>query len=227
MLLHLQECLNELATRCEGNLETLKLILPPNDTVFVQGRMTMSKDLGRLYEHKKDLEHLVVESRRIAVTIRARRALMKDLLDMKHLNRTTMMTILVTLFVPVSLACVSIAKIHGSEIRADLIQSIFGMNITGSMPPKFEANIVTYAESNSSTSDTATFPQELRFAQTSLAQTGNRTWSLSAFLITALALLFGTIVLPLVGGPIFRVLVQFVRKHKTWWRVIVACLLIW
>jgi hypothetical protein len=51
-------------------------------------------------------------------------------------------------------------------------------------------------------------------------------WHLKTFWITAVPLTVGTIILPLIIGPIFRVVGHFTLKYHTYWRILVAAAII-
>ncbi|KZF20262.1 hypothetical protein L228DRAFT_262935, partial [Xylona heveae TC161] len=50
-------------------------------------------------------------------------------------------------------------------------------------------------------------------------------WSLNTFFIVSLPLAFGSIVVPLILGAIIRYIVQYILKHRAYWRIICAFLL--
>jgi len=55
-------------------------------------------------------------------------------------------------------------------------------------------------------------------------QANGTLWDIKFFWITAASLAFGTIIIPVVAGSVFRRIFRFAQRNKVWWRVIVAFL---
>lgn len=106
LLLHLQECLFEYANKCEQNLVTLDKIRSCFDSEMHPG---LEAIMNALQDHAEDLRYLIGEFCKIAKDIPERYAVLKELNAMKQEHRTTIIAILVTLYVPISLACVRYA----------------------------------------------------------------------------------------------------------------------
>lgn len=67
-------------------------------------------------------------------------------------------------------------------------------------------------------------PPESRLTWTDIPT--NQTWSIRAFLATSMTLAVGSIIGPLVGGSILRIIAQFARRNRQWWRVITMVFLV-
>lgn len=51
---------------------------------------------------------------------------------------------------------------------------------------------------------------------------GTKAWSVTAFVVTALSLAIGGVLLPLVAGHLFRVVLRFTYRNRIWGRVLMA-----
>lgn len=54
----------------------------------------------------------------------------------------------------------------------------------------------------------------------------NQTWSLENFFEIAMPLMVGTILVPLVIGSIIRAFLQGLARGRTWWRLLLAAIVI-
>jgi hypothetical protein len=154
-----------------------------------------------LVDAKQDLRYLARECRRKAQAINPVKKHVKEQMELVNNYRNAVIAVLVALYVPIS-----------------FVSSFLGMNIVDRSSANYSRNYTSTAPSGGSTGNNS-LAGNYTVSTTNL---GNRNWSLTSFWASAFPLAFGTIVIPLIAGPAFRWLVQFARKQRVWWRVVVA-----
>lgn len=229
LLSHLQECHIDIAEQCEQNIETLKAILLCLPLPSPAADAASYEHLDDLDQCKIDLEYLASELRAKSEAITPVKRLIREQMDYSTAYRNTVIAVLVALYVPISFVSVSSTLFLMSPIQkrlADLPKSFLGMNITDHSPSHYWRN-ETSAALPGKNSKIYARNAYLGNYTANLIVTNNpntRTWSLNSFWVSAFPLALGTIVIPLVAGPLFRWMMQFARRHKVWWRVIVIFL---
>lgn len=102
--------------------------------------------------------------------------------------------------------------------KADNDKSTFGMNITS------VADGTKPYWTNTTSLRGEMIPPESRLTWTDIPT--NQTWSIRAFLATSITLAVGSIIGPLVGGSILRIIAQFSRHNRQCRRVITMVFLV-
>lgn len=77
----------------------------------------LQTDVDALKQYDADIAHLQKEFERMAKGVDGQEQTLIELNGMKRENRTTIITVLVTLYVPISLACVRTVHICSSDLR--------------------------------------------------------------------------------------------------------------
>ena len=214
----MQNCYLEAAEQCERNVRTLDFVLSSLMPLVRAQQAVTYKYVKDLQDCRIDLLYLGYELKASSMAINPVKERIRELIDLAQSFRTTMVTVLVATYVPMSFVSVSTRIMHTLAVDTGIsCQSLSGMNVHTSSPSSYSTNVSSNI--TKLTSATLVHDNQLEREFMSTDQPTAHLWSISVFLGTAVPLAFGTIVLPLVVGPFLRWLAQFVRRHRTWSRV--------
>ncbi|KAK7522758.1 uncharacterized protein IWZ02DRAFT_253230 [Phyllosticta citriasiana] len=218
-LLHLEDCRRTALLTCQANTETVKRLheyLHKNlNTSLVD---EYADHLCRIKSISDDLGYFAAKLESLAKDLERIHRTTREQLDLVQLRRTTVLTFLAGLYIPMSFVSVS------SDIRTELrrpltmclLQSFFGMNIN-----QLDPEVSSW--SNQTFIDPADANKILGFNVTeTITRGGDQSYDLDLFWKISAPLTFGTIILPLILGGTFRWLYQSIYKTRHMWRVYVA-----
>ncbi|OQD99294.1 hypothetical protein PENSOL_c007G05390 [Penicillium solitum] len=127
----------------------------------------------------------------------------REQLDFVQIRRTNILGILAGLYLPLA-----------------FVTSFLGMNLEQytQLQPSWR-NVTKIDPTN---------PDNITISHSEIVDSGaNQAWSLELFFEIAVPLMVGTILIPLVIGSIIRAFLRAIGRGRTWWRFIVASLVVW
>lgn len=85
-----------------------------------------------------------------------------------------------------------------------------------------------WRNSTSVDSNDPTNPNKATISNSTIVDSGaNQAWSLEIFFEIALPLMVGTTLVPLIIGAIIRSILQALSRGRSWWRLLLAVVVIW
>ncbi|CAG8904442.1 unnamed protein product [Penicillium egyptiacum] len=197
-LRHLDDCHRIAKDCCRKNRRTLQVLLDQVD--LIEGPRTDDETnlINELEMVTNDLNYLHDEIdsslQRLPVVCRD----VREQLDFVQIRRTNILGILAGLYLPLS-----------------FVTSFLGMNLNQFTRPQPSWRNATRID--------PTNPENITISHSKIVNSGaNQAWSLQTFFVTAVPLMFGTILAPLVIGRVIRVFLRALGRGRTWWRLLLA-----
>ncbi|KAL1638093.1 hypothetical protein SLS58_009019 [Diplodia intermedia] len=162
--------------------------------------LTISDHFEDLRTLKIDLEYAHAELTKLGPQIERARRITREQLELAQVRRTTVLTILAGLYIPLS-----------------FVSSFFGMNVSQftASTTESERNITNMDPLNRNITEPG--PHQI------ITKTGeNQSFDVRYYWAVAVPLTFFTILFPLIAGAVTRWCLQIVSRGGTWWRVLVA-----
>ncbi|KAJ5785027.1 uncharacterized protein N7503_010239 [Penicillium pulvis] len=201
-LRHLEDCHLVAKDCCRANRLNLQRLLDQVNSIQGPRADEEAKQISDLELAMKDLEYLHDEVESSLQRIPEVRRDLRENLDLLQIRRTSILGILAALYLPLS-----------------FVTSFLGMNLNQyTTPQPFWRNATVINETNS---NSFTISQSIKDSG------ANQTWSLGNFFEIAMPLMVGTILVPLVIGSIIRAFLQGLARGRTWWRLLLAAIVIW
>lgn len=225
------------------NAETLKLLVAAvESSEFCCKQAKDQPNFLSLIEVKQaDIQFLKRRIHGLARPIQTVRDQIIEQMNLASGWRTLLLTILAALFIPLSFVSVRYYFPLFSTPSANILQGIFGMNVTDPLFPSRNhashespnasqvEDLVTTGLATLSTLATLplTSPTNSTVAPSSTASatsvsSNQHFWDVSLYLEIALPLAVTTIILPLITGSIIRVWVRTAYHYRLYWRILLA-----